>query len=315
MKLHQLCSSRFGNLTAAFAVLLGAAALPAHAQYQWNGADYLARGNMNYNDNWYYGVPGFGFGQSLYFNYNNSSETSINDDLGGWESVDGIYWASTFSAPGNAITWTTAGNGFNFDYKIENDWSGAVTVHTPTSGDQNGGAGYIQLNPVAGSLTFQQPVYNDNAVEYQVYGGTANNRGGANFLILQADLAGGVGGKSGVDMNIEDDGGHYGIVDVQAAQTWGGSSWIYVNAGELWMDIGGGLASGQQVQVGDGSGSTPAKLWLTSTTLSGGINFTNAITVYQSGTVERTIGGLNTNGTDTFYSPITLNSPFKKWFG
>ena len=226
------------------------------------------------------------------------------DDEPVWLTFDNIIFDSSFSQT-DPISGN--GHGINFDIRIENDSAWAQTFNIPTSGDQNNN-GHIELNPVDADLTFTQPVYNNynsGGVESRVWGGSAGNYSSAHKLILQTDLVGGTTGKSGVDMVIEDDAIHYGIVDVQAAQTWGSSSWFYINCGELWMDTGGSLVSGQQVQVGSGGGAIAAKLWLSP--LSGGLSFNNSITVYNPGSSERTIGGLNTSGTDTFNSGITLN--------
>ncbi len=307
---------------AALALLLGATVLPAGAgTINWNGQDANGAngvGNFSYCDNWYGAncPPAFGgwvFGNDFHFSYNqtvgggaNGHEYTLTNDYSSWTNIGNIYWDSSFSSPNVGIELYSAnGAGLNFDGKIENDWAGVVTNNMPTSGAWNSADAYMQLNPVAGDMIFLQPVYNDNHREVQVWGGTANNVGSAHKLVLQTDLVNGQAGNAGVDMNLEDDSAHYGIVDVKATQTWGGSTNIFINAGELWMDTGGNLATGQKVNVGDGTGSTPAKLWLVP--LAGGINFTNPIVTYQSGTVERTIGGLNTSGTDTFYSPITLN--------
>jgi len=281
-------------------LLVGLPAVQAATAVQWNGQN--CTGNFSYNNNWNWGgsQPSSGFGYELHFNTKTGCQTSMYYDWG-WSTFDFILFDSGFpqSDPisGN-------GNGIHFNNKIENDSSWAQTVNVPTSGSLNG-AGYIELDPVNADLTFQQPVYDDNSVGYRVYGGSAGNYGGAHKLILQTDLVGGVASRAGVSMILEDDANHYGIVDVQAAQSWGGSSFIYINCGELWLDTGGSLTSGQQVQVGSGAGTIAAKLWLSP--LSGGLNFTNAITVYNPGSSERTIGGLNTSGTDTFKSSIALN--------
>ena len=238
----------------------------------------------------------FGFGGSLLFNYNNSSETSIYNDFDSWYSVDDIMWASTFSAPGNAITWDTKTNGFDFNQRLENDWGGTVTVHCQTSGNKNS-AGHIELNPVNGDLILQQPVFNDNASPYQVWGGNSK------MLTVSADLVGGVAGKGAVTLTIE----QYSKVKFTAAQTWGDSTHgVSVNQGELWMDAGGELASTSvPITIGLSDGNT-AKLWLSLAT--GGQSLTNSITVNnQASPAEKTLGGLNTSGTSTFQGAVTLN--------
>jgi autotransporter-associated beta strand protein len=301
MKPHQTDSNRLGTLAAlaTFAILLGAAVLPARGEnyINWNGNDASGHGNFSYCDNWYYSsCPTWAFGTEVDFSYV-GNDSSGYDDLGSWVNIDNIVFDSSFAA---GWTWSTAGNGINFNAKIENDSSYTQTWNIPTSGSLNG-AGSIQLNPVSGNLILGQPVYNDNAVEYLVYGQ------GSHQLVLNADLVGGVSGKTGVALNMEDLSGYYSVVDVKAAQTWGGSSWIYINSGELWIDSGGSLAAGQQVQVGDGSGNNNiSKLWLTSTYLS---TFPNNITVYGYSGLLRVIGGLNSSGNNTLSGNITLNYP------
>jgi len=301
MKPHQTDSNRLRTLAAlaAFAILLGAAVPTARGEnyINWNGNDASGHGNFSYCDNWYYSTcPTWAYGTEVDFSYV-GNDGSGYDDLGGWVNIDNIIFDSSFAG---AWTWSTAGNGINFNAKIENDSSYTQTWNIPTSGSLNG-AGSIQLNPVSGNLILGSPVYNDNAVEYQVYGQ------GSHQLVLNADLVGGVSGKTGVAMNMEDLSGYYSVVDVKAAQTWGGSSWIYINSGELWIDSGGSLASGQQVQVGDGGGNNNiSKLWLTSTYLS---TFANNITVYGYSGLLRVIGGLNSSGNNTLSGNITLNYP------
>ena len=204
------------------ALLLGAAALPARGtDYNWNGQNSGALGNFSYCDNWYYVTcPTWAFGNNIHFSYNDNGETTGYNDLN-WPNISNIYWDSSYPA---ALTWNNyPGYGINFDQRIENDSTNSQTWNIPVSGDKNN-AGHIELNPVNGDLTLTQPVYNDNAVEYQVWGGNSK------MLTVSADLVGGVAGKSAVMLTIE----QYSKVKLTAAQTWGdGTAWCKYQPGGI----------------------------------------------------------------------------------
>src|SRR5207237_6460661 len=77
-----------------------------------------------------------------------------------------IFWLSTFTG---AITWNGDGNGINFNQRLENQSSSAMTVNVPLSGAKNG-AGQIELNPVNGDLILNGSIFNDNNKNYHVFG-------------------------------------------------------------------------------------------------------------------------------------------------
>jgi len=264
----------------------------ARADWNWNGQG--GTGNMSSQYNWYYSAePSFNSGGSLQFSYNNDNETSIYDDLGGWQAVDNIYFNSSFTAPGNAITWSSAGNGFDFSNILENDSGVAVTISTPLSGGKNNSAPNIQLNPVYGNLTISGALYNDNSLSFQVWGNNGHT------LTLNSGLTGG----SSDSLTIE----QYSDVVVNAAQTWGGSTaGVNINTGELWITTSGSLDSGvAPVTVGMNDSNT-AKMWLS--TLTGGVTFNNPIIVNNGSSAgEKNLGGLNTSGVSTYGGTVTLN--------
>ncbi|HOX56676.1 MAG TPA: autotransporter-associated beta strand repeat-containing protein [Verrucomicrobiota bacterium] len=293
--------SLLGPWATALGLVLGAAVGPVRADINWDGDG--SRGNFTWCENWYgNSCPAqpwpFSNG-NLVFNYrNNGSQTSLYyDAASGWgNNISNIIWETTFGA---ALTLNGAGSGINFNQRLENRSSHAQIVNIPLSGNKNG-AGHIELNPVNGDLTLQQPVYNDNASPYQVWG---NN---SKMLTVSADLAGGAAGRSGVSLTIQQG----SKVRFTAAQTWGGNSWIYVvgdtaKAGELWIDAGGSLPSGLRVQLGANPADAKlAKFWQAAD--SGGTTVGQAITVYNSGGTK-VVGGLNSSGVNTFTGNITLN--------
>jgi autotransporter-associated beta strand protein len=292
MKLHQAFSNRLGTLAALAVFLVALPALPASTPVQWVGNN--AVGNFSNNDNWNLGgaAPATGFGYELHFlSQNNTSQSSLYDDWA-WVSFDNIIFDSGF--PSNPLN--GGGNGIYFNQTIENDSASLQTVNIPTSGNKNS-VGHIELNPMNGDLTLLQPVYNDLSVEYQVWGGNSKT------LTVGSDLVGGVASRAGVILTVE----AYSKVKLTAAQTWGdGTHGVNLNQGEFWLDSDGSLASNSvPIKVGLSDGNV-AKLWLSVAT--GGQALANPITVNNSDTpAEKTIGGLNTSGTSTFNSGLTLN--------
>jgi fibronectin-binding autotransporter adhesin len=259
----------------------------ALADQSWDGDN--ATGNFSFNNNWFSDVqPSWAFGQSLHFSFrNNSSQTSLYNDYGAWVSTDNIYWDSTFGA---GLTLGSAGNGINFNQRIENDSSFAQTLNCPTSGNKNG-AGHIELNPVNADLTLAAIVLNDNNSPFQVWGGNTNS----------LNVAVGLSGNASVSFTIQ----QYSMAKFTAAQAWGGSSSLNVNVGELWVDTGGSLASGLVVNLGLADANT-AKFWLAAS--SGGVTVNNNIVVTNT-TGTKVLGGLNSSGTNTFSGNVTLNGP------
>jgi len=298
MKTHPTFVNRFKMSArpalAAFMFATAAVSVRGETLINWNGQDAAGIGNFGYCDNWYYGsCPSWAYGSEVHFSYNNHPDGNGYNDLGGWVNIDNIYWDSTF---GSGLTWNGNGNGVNVNTKIENDSSYAQVWNIPLSVAKNGASSF-QLNPVNAALTILAPVYNNYSNALQVWGGNSQT------LTVGADLAGGAGPNQTVNLTIE----QYSIVKFTAGQTWGNSAnGVNINQGEMWMASGGSLANASvPVNIGLNDGNT-AKLWLS--ILTGGQSFTNPITVNNSSTAgEKVVGGLNTNGTSTFYGAVTLN--------
>ncbi len=277
----------------ALALVLGAAALPARADINWDGDNPI--GNFSYCDNWYGdSCPTqpwqFSYG-NLVFNYrNNASQTSLYYDASsGWgNNIGDIIWETTFAA---GLNLNGAGNGINFKQRVENRSPYAQTVNIPLSGGKDG-VTQIELNPVYGDLTISANLYNDNNKPYFVYG--------SNSKMLT--IGQGLTGDSSVSLTIVE----YSKVKLTAAQAWGDSTHgVNINRGELWIDSVGSLKSGVPVNLGLADANT-AKLWLSAA--GGGKTIGQNITVADSGGTK-VIGGLNTSGTHTFTGNITLNGP------
>ena len=298
MKTHPTFVNRFKMSArpalAAFMFATAAFSVRGETLINWNGQDAAGIGNFGYCDNWYYGsCPSWAYGSEVHFSYNNHPDGNGYNDLGGWVNIDNIYWDSTF---GSGLTWNGNGNGVNVNTKIENDSSYAQVWNIPLSVAKNGASSF-QLNPVNAALTILAPVYNNYSNALQVWGGNSQT------LTVGADLAGGAGPNQTVNLTVE----QYSIVKFTAGQTWGNSAnGVNINQGEMWMASGGSLANASvPVNIGLNDGNT-AKLWLS--ILTGGQSFTNPITVNNSSTAgEKVVGGLNTNGTSTFYGAVTLN--------
>ena len=296
MKPNQNLFTRGGTLASlAIAAILLGAAVPARADINWDGDN--AAGNFSYCDNWYGdSCPSFPWNSSygnLVFNYrNNGSQTSLYYDLGwpGSGNIGDIIWETTFGA---AVPINGSGGGINFNQRVENRSSFAQTLNIPLSGAK-GGATQIELNPVNGDLVLNGNIYNDNNVPFHVFG--------VNSKMLTIGV--GLTGNASVSLNID----QYSKVKLTAAQAWGdGTHGVVINQGEFWMDSGGSLASATvPITVGQNDANV-GKLWLSVAT--GGQTLSNPITLNnQSGSpAEKTIGGLNTSGTNTFNSGITLN--------
>jgi fibronectin-binding autotransporter adhesin len=258
----------------------------ARADQNWDGDNPV--GNFSYNNNWFGAdvQPGWGYGGALHFTHrNDTNQTNLYNDYTNWVSTDAIFWDSTFGA---GLTLDSAGQGIDFDTKIENNSPFAQVLNTPVSGAKNG-APRIELNPVDGDLTLRQTVFNDNNRPYEVWGHNART------LAIATNLV----GDASVSLAIKE----YSKVRFTAAQSFGSATNLAVEQGELLLDAGGSLAGGMGIALGLADTNT-AKFYLAAS--NGGASNNQAITVNNAGGLK-VIGSLNTNGTHTFSGPITLN--------
>ncbi|NBO94215.1 MAG: hypothetical protein EBV06_18180, partial [Planctomycetia bacterium] len=269
----------FWGCTAGCALVPGT----ARADINWDGDN--AAGNFSFANNWYGDtVPSASFAAgNLVFNYrNNASQTSQYYDWGSWANINDIIWETTWGAN---TTLNGNGNGLNFNQRLENRSSFAVTIGSMNLSGAKNGATQIELNPVNGDLTLNGNLYNDNNVAYRTYGGNSK------LLTVNTSL----GGNSNVSYAIEG----YSKVYFTAAQGIGGSSTFDVKTGELWIGTGGSLTNGMRINLGLNDANT-AKFYLTGTA-----NDSHNINVLNNGGTK-VIGTLGSGGAaNTFSGNIT----------
>ena len=253
----------------------------------WTGG--AGNGNFSDNANWQ-SPPSWGFGNSLVFKANTTAPTLTND-YGSWRDNNDIYWDTTF--PVARTLQSTGDFGINFKLRVENRSSFPQTVSMPLSGGKDG-AGGIQLNPVDGSLILSGPIYNDNSVDYAVFG---SQTASVTNLVLNTAL-GPNATQTNVDFVVA--GGRNTAVQVNASQVWAGTT--SVQSGSFTTGTGVSLASSAIVVAGGTVTTTSANTFADTASLtvnSGrlviGGNDTVASLSSTSGTVE-----LASNATLTF---------------
>ena len=251
----------------------------AGADQNWDGE----AGSWDFGDNanWYgNNQPGWGYGGSLHFSYENGG--GVYNNYGIWVNTDAIYWDSTY---GGSYPVNGAGQGINFDSKIENNSSYAQTLNIPTSGAKNG-AGTIQLNPVSNDLTIASTIANDNNKYYEVYGDNGNN------LFVTGTLS----GDGSVGMTLQEN----STVVISNAQTIGGD--FYINEGTLRLAVGSAIpASYVRLQSLNGGAYV---------NLDGGLTAANGITASSDNSTTKMLANTpGTSGTATYSGNMYLDSP------
>ncbi len=282
----------------------------AKAAKQWDGDN--PSGNFSFNNNWYGDTqPNWSFADgNLEFNYsNNASQTSLYFDYGGWRDTSDIYWNSTFP---KSMVLSSDGNGLNFTQRLENQSTFAQTVAMPTSGGKNG-VSVIELNPVFGNLTLSGTIYNDNSVDYIVYGSATAT---VTTLTLNTPL-GPNATQANVDFTVP--AGRNTLVNIAASQVWAGTT--TVNSGSFVTGGGVTLAS-PTIVVGGGTFATSsantfvdsAAITVNSGKLSIGGSDTIGILAGAGGTValESNVLTVAGGGNSSFAGAITGSGSFRK---
>jgi autotransporter-associated beta strand protein len=231
------------------ALIVALPPVAAAADLVWVGNDSLNTGNFSYSGNWQSNtLPSWGYGNSLRFSQNqNSNVTGLNYDWGGWRQVNDIFWDSSF--PVARTLSASNGGGINFKMRIENNSSFTQTVAMNLSGGSDG-ASDIQLNPVKGSLILSGTIYNDNSVDYFVYG---SDTGTITNLTLNTAL-GPNATQANVDFTVA--GGRNTAVQVNASQLWSGTTSVW--SGSFTTGTGVTLASSAIVVAGGTVATTSA---------------------------------------------------------
>jgi autotransporter-associated beta strand protein len=239
--------------------LLAMGSLPASAaDILWVGNDGFNNSNFSASGNWQNNtLPTWSSSNSLIFSQNqNANVTGLVYDLSGWQPVDDIKWAATF--PVARTLSSSNGNGIDFRVRIENNSSSTQTVTMNTSGGKSA-APEIQLNPVKASLILSGTIYNDNSVDYLVYGGD----GVVTNLTLNTELGPNAPNKPNVDFTVA--GGRTTAIQVNASQSWAGTT--TVNSGIITAANGVTLASSAFVLVGGTFATTSANTLADAATL------------------------------------------------
>jgi autotransporter-associated beta strand protein len=223
------------------AAVVGRSPVATAADLVWVGNDAFNNSNFSDSGNWQGNtLPSWGFTNSLKFNQNqNSNVTGLNYNWGDWRAANDIFWDTTFPV---ARTLSASGSGgIDFKTRIENNSSFTQTVVMNLSGGKDG-ASDIQLNPVTGSLILSGTIYNDNSVDYAVFGSqtaTVTN------LVLNTAL-GPNATQTNVDFVVA--GGRNTAVQVNASQVWAGTT--SVQSGSFTTGTGVSLASSAIVVAG-----------------------------------------------------------------
>jgi autotransporter-associated beta strand protein len=247
----------------------------AAADLVWIGNDAFDNSNFDRSGNWQGNtLPTWGFANSLTFSENqNSNVTGLNYDFGDWRAVNDIFWDTTFPVA-RTLSASTAG-GIDFKTRIENNSSFTQTVTMNLSGGKDG-ASDIQLNPVKASLILSGTIYNDNSVDYFVYG---SDTGTTTNLTLNTAL-GPNATQANVDFTVAP--GRNTAVQVNASQVWSGTT--TVNSGAFTTANGVTLAS-TAIVVGGGTVAT-----------------TSANTLADTASLTVNTGRLSIGGSDTVAS-------------
>lgn len=259
--------------------------LSVYSQNNWDGDDSL--GNFSWCNNWYSNSCPSTWNSStdLIFNYNNNSHSSLYLDLGGWKDVKSILFQSSYNSAVILDSDNSGNNGFNFWYKVENNSSTLKTIACPLSGKGTA----IEINPVNGDLTLNKDVYNDNNVDYYIYGNNSKT------LTLNGYLV----GNSSVDLFIK----QYSKVFIKYNNATSFSGKTYIEMGELWIGANSAL-NGGDIYVGNGNSNT-AKVYIYDSSVATSVS--NNIVV-PSNSSNSTIGGLNSSNKHTYSGTINLNN-------
>lgn len=190
----------------------------------WDGDG--TSGNFDWWNN-YYGdsFPGWNSSTPLYFNYNNSGQSTLTQNIG-YRSVQSIIYESTFT--GN--TTLNGSDGFDMYWKVENNDTGSHTINVPLVIQGT----LFELNPISGNLTIGGGINNFNNRTLQVYGN------GGNTLTLNTAVNG--SGGLTVEQN--------SIVLLNTAQGYTGNTTI--NAGEVRLGAANRISDSSALVVNSG---------------------------------------------------------------
>lgn len=283
---------QLGLRAGVLATLMMSIALMAHSQTTFDWMNTAPDGNWRQGSpgaRWWDGSnglwdePGFGI-----IRFNNNHQLSMNNNVSGTYNQHQIVFGSFNTSNRTIDNGTIRLFDFNNnDPKIENLSTGSHTINTNIEGDGDA-ADPLELNPISGDLTF---------------GGTVNNQGsdlliyGDNGHTIRFDEVISGSGKLVIQQ--------YSIAVLDAVNTYSGNTEI--DEGELWIDADGDIDDSSSIYLGNG-GETGnfTKFFLADD--NGGFDFTRDITVNNGNPNTRTIGTLNTSGTNTFSGNVNSSA-------
>ena len=295
------------------ATVVGRSPVAAAADLVWVGNDAFNNSDFASSGNWQGNtLPSWGFTNSLKFNQNqNSNVTGLTYNWGDWRAVNDIFWDTTFPVA-RTLSASTAG-GIDFKTRIENNSSFTQTVAMNLSGGKDD-ASDIQLNPVKGSLILSGTIYNDNSVDYTVYG---SDTGTITNLTLNTALGPNALTQANVDFTVES--GRDTAVQVNASQVWSGTT--DVQSGSFTTANGVTLASTAIIVGGGTVTTTSANTFADTASLTvntGRLSIGGSDTIGSlAGTAGTVAIGANTltvsqSGTTTYAGAVTGNGTFTK---
>ena len=277
-------------ITLSFAIC----AMPLFAQptNTWDGGG--TGNNFSTAQNWVGdSAPNSNYG-TLLFNNTGTNKLSPNNDYGTL-AMWGIFFnssSSSYNITGNTIDFYDWGSG-SLGSKIENSGSASQTISLNVDFEQNAHTSrFAEINPVSGNLTFGGTVNinGSNVSGLQIYGDNTN----------KVTFNGAISGGSTKPVSVE----QYSIVEFNAVNTYTGETQI--DEGEIWIGSGGDINASSAIYVGNGgaTGNT-AKLFISD--LNGGTTFDNTININGGNGAlgNRSVGGINTSGENTFSGTIS----------
>lgn len=210
-----------------FACLCIPLATPAARAADWDGDG--SQGNFSWWNNWYgdnLDNQVFNSSTPLYFQFNNSGQTTLNQDIG-YRSVQSIIYQSTFTGD----TTLQGNDGFDLYWKVENLDTGHHTINVPLI--VQGAA--LELNPINGNLTVGGGINNFQNRDLLVYGDNGHT------LTLNSTFSG-----TGAGLTLHGD----SLVVLNGEQTYTGTTTI--NSGEIRLGAANRISDSSALAVNSG---------------------------------------------------------------
>ncbi len=213
-------------------VLAAAVTLPCVQAGNWDGEAPL-NGGVTYFD-WsgrlnFYGNsdPTWNSSTALYFSYNNSGHSTLNQNIG-YKAVQSLIYESSFSGS----TTLQGSDGFNVYWKIENLSAGHHTVNVPLVVEGTA----LELNPVSGDLTIGGTINNYLNRDLLVYGNNGHT------LTLNSTFSG-----TGADLIVHQN----STVVINGSQTYTGDT--ILNAGTIQLGASDRIADVSDLDINSGA--------------------------------------------------------------